>query len=366
MTDLTLPADVLTELDGVFEHYNASHADTVLFLVRHAADRPDADDAEIVAVDRLGAEFDIVAGGRRDRARLAFGEGVGTADEVSTRLYGHLAAARARVGDAVPLTTIEAELASTATRPTLVSNVAEVRDLTPNLREIVLEGGLERFESAGGDQFVYLMVGRDGGPDMPPDHTMADQMAGGRDEVPWAGAYYTIRCWDAERHRLTLWMVRHDHGDGVGGWVGRAQLGERVALWGPRHGFGGAPPGAESLLLVADESGFAAVAALIDEAPADLPITVLLETVDPDHTVVLPEREHVDVRWLFRGTDEPGIGTRLLDAVRALALPSVGVVAFGAGESRQVTAIRKHLRHERGLPAHLVSMTGYWRRTIEG
>ena len=267
------------------------------------------------------------------------------------------------MGDTVALTSIEEEFVSTATLPTLISYVAAVRDLTPNLREIVLEGGLEQFASAGSDQFVYLMVRRDGGPDVPDGHTMADQMAAGRDEVPWAGAYYTIRAWDPERHRITLWMVRHDHGDGAGSWVGRAEVGERVAFWGPRHGFGGAPD-AHSMLLVADESGFAAVAVLIEEAPAHLPITVLVETIDADHIVELPERDHVNVRWLFRGDDQPGTGSRFIDAVRALALPATSVMAFGAAESRQVTAIRKHLRHERGLAADHVSMTGYWRRAI--
>jgi len=364
MTDRTLPADVLTELDGVMEHYNASHADTVLFLVRHAAERLDADDAEVVSIDRLGAEFHIVVDGRRDRARLTFAESVVTADDVSTQLYGHLAAARARVGDAVALTSIEEEFVSTATPPTLISCVAEVCDLTPNLREIVLEGGLEQFVSAGSDQFVYLMVRRDHGPDVPDDHTMADQMAAGRDEVPWAGAYYTIRAWDPERQRITLWMVRHDHGDGAGSWVARAEVGERVALWGPRHGFGGAPDATRSMLLVADESGFAAVAVLIEEAPAHLPVTVLVETIDADHIVELPARDHVNVRWLFRGDDQPGTGSRLIDAVRALAVPATGVTAFGAAESRQVTAIRKYFRHERGLSADHVSMTGYWRRAI--
>ena len=36
--------------------------------------------------------------------------------------------------------------------------------------------------------------------------------------------------------------------------------------------------------------------------------------------------------------------------------------AFGAGESRHITEIRRHLRHEVGLPATAVSMAGYWRR----
>jgi NADPH-dependent ferric siderophore reductase len=38
--------------------------------------------------------------------------------------------------------------------------------------------------------------------------------------------------------------------------------------------------------------------------------------------------------------------------------------AFGGAESRQITAVRKHLRQEVGWPAERVSMTGYWRREV--
>jgi NADPH-dependent ferric siderophore reductase len=36
--------------------------------------------------------------------------------------------------------------------------------------------------------------------------------------------------------------------------------------------------------------------------------------------------------------------------------------AFGAAESRQITAVRKYLRRELGLRSDQVFMTGYWRR----
>jgi NADPH-dependent ferric siderophore reductase len=349
-------------LEELIEHFNANHADTVLFLVRHAATRDDAGDAEVIRIDRLGIDFDIVAGGAPDTARLEFPEPASTATEVHERVLRAVGEARAGVGDRVPLTSLEDELASTRSLPTFVSQVAQITDRSPNVREIVLEGGLDGFVSRSGDQFVYLMVRRDGCAEIPADHTLAAQLDADAETGPIA-AYYTVRSWDASARRITLWMVRHGGQTGVGGWAGRCNIGERVALWGPRHGFQ-MRRDASSYLFVADESGLGAVAALLDELPADTLARVFVETVDADHVVDLPARERVTVTWLHRLGDQPGTGTRLLDAIRTLDLATVNaqdLVAFGAGEARQMTQIRKYLRHEIGMLQGDVSMTGYWR-----
>jgi NADPH-dependent ferric siderophore reductase len=246
--------------------------------------------------------------------------------------------------------------------PTFVSNVAEITDRSPNVREIVFEGGLDTFASLGGDQFVYLMVRQPGGADVPADHTMSAQLAADPMTGP-IGAYYTVRGWDRRAHRITLWMVRHGRRGSVGSWVDRCTIGERVALWGPRAGFG-ARPAAGSWLFVADESGFGAVAALLDELPAGASARVFVETVDAGHEVELPLRDGVTVTWLHRGPDEAGTGERLLGAVRELDRATDtarGLVAFGAGESAQMTKIRHHLRRHIRLPAADISVTGYWR-----
>ena len=90
---------------------------------------------------------------------------------------------------------------------------------------------------------------------------------------------------------------------------------------------------------------------------------MLAETTDPDHAITFPGRR-TNVRWSYRGTEAPGIGGALLDMVRRHAGDHGGALAtaFGAGESRRITEIRRYLRHEVGLPATAVSMTGYWRR----
>lgn len=371
-----LDAAVQAVVDETMEHFNANHADTVLLIARHVAGAPDATDAEAIAVDTDGAEFDVVVpdghgAPTRRRARAAFDTPVARADEVTTAVMTLLGQARAAFGEAYPLTSLERELTEQGQIPTHLADVLAVRDLTGNLREIVVGGPrLRGYRSVGGDQFVYVLVARPGDA-LPDQYSMAEWMAADPDTRP-LGAYYTVRDWNPVTHEMTLWAVVHGHADGVGGWFSRCRPGDRLALWGPRAGFWGdgqyapgRPSDSRHHLFVTDESGFCAVAALIESLPAADTATVLAETVDADHAIEFPG-PRTNVRWHYRGGAEPGTGSGLYDLVTALVGRLGGdalATAFGAGESRQISAIRRYLRHDVGMPAARVSMTGYWRRS---
>lgn len=80
---------------------------------------------------------------------------------------------------------------------------------------------------------------------------------------------------------------------------------------------------------------------------------------DVDHHLPMPER--ATVHWLHRA--EVGAGPDVyLDIMRTVVGEVDGLFAFGAGESRQISAARRLLRRELGLAAEQVHMTGYWRR----
>ncbi|MEM1334309.1 MAG: siderophore-interacting protein [Actinomycetota bacterium] len=119
-------------------------------------------------------------------------------------------------------------------------------------------------------------------------------------------------------------------------------------------------------MLVVDESGLGAAAAILDQlADHGRPLVqVIAETSDAHHTVDLTTWDGVSVRWVFRNGAAAGTGTALLDAVRDIDLDIDTTYAFGAAESRRITEVRKHLRHDAGMPAERVSMTGYWRRGL--
>lgn len=359
-TTTDLDAEIRTMLDETIEHLNGNHADTVLLIARYAAGFADAEAAELAGVDHAGVDLDVRMGSERSLMRWRFPQAIESTDQVYDRLYGAIGIARIAAGDEVPLTSIERETAERAEIPTFYSNVVSVSRVNEALLELQLSGGLERYVSKGGDQFFYLMLPRPGADPIPDGYTMADYMAQPDDERP-VGAYYTVRRWDAAQQLMTLWVVEHGHDAGVSGWASNCSVGDRVVIWGPRHAFSPLPA-ARAQLLVADETGFAAVAAILDETPAGVHSTVVLETVDANRTVELPTGPDVTVHWVFRGDDAPGTGGRLLAKVRDLDLDADGLAAFGAAESRQITEVRKYVRHELGIPAARVSMTGYWRR----
>ncbi|MEM9562721.1 MAG: SIP domain-containing protein [Actinomycetota bacterium] len=356
-----LSPEVREQVDLTLEHVNGNHADTILFITRHHGDVPTATDAEAIDVDTEGVDVRVLVDGEHLTTRLPFSTPVATAPEVQGAVLGMVASAREAVGDAEPLTSLEEELQTTGELLTRVTSVAEVTELSPNLRRIVLQGGLDDWEPHDADDFAFLFVPRSLGDDSIGDgFTMQSWQGIPEDERP-PGAYYTIRRFDPETASIELWAVLHGHDEGVGGWAARAEPGETVAVWGPRRFFRWVEPSFHHLF-VADESGLAAVGALLDSLDPATPATVIAETVDADHEFTIADRPGTEVRWLHRGADVPGESAGFVDEVRAIDLDPETTVAFGAGESRQVTAVRGYLRRELGMPADRVFMTGYWRR----
>lgn len=244
------------------------------------------------------------------------------------------------------------------TYPTVHGRVSSVCRLTPNLLEVTLAGFVD-YPLEGGDEFVYVMVSAEPA-GIPPGYGMGDFLDRAAGD-PVRGAYYTVRRSRPAVGEIDLWVVDHGHPGSVGEWMRAASAGDPVALWGPRQGFR-VPDDAEHVVLVADETGFAAVAAVLDALPADRRVTVVLECVDAEHRPAMPCHPGLEATWVERGADAPGLTNRLLDGVSSIrAAPDA---AFGAGESHQISAVRRHVRRVLGVPSDRVTMTGYWRRQV--
>ncbi|MCC6438866.1 MAG: SIP domain-containing protein [Acidimicrobiales bacterium] len=370
----TFDAAVADQIEALLDQVNASHADTVRFVARHVAQGNGFEaaiaDAELTGADPGGVALTVVTDAGPTPLRLTFDDPASSPADVQAGLLAVLGAARAAAGSDEPLTSLEREYAAAASLPTRLGRIERRRALTANVVEVTI-AGLDGFTFGGGDEFSFVLVTNDGS-ELPADWTMADFRMRA-DDHPIMGAYYTTRRLRPDRGELDLWIVLHEHAAGVASQLERAPLGTRVAVWGPRHGFE-PPAGARSVLFVADETGAAAVAALIETLPPSITVTAVLETVDADHELPLPAHPSATVRWVHRG-DEPagGPANRLLDAVRELCgtagggaggSPAVVVpdAAFGAAESRHISAVRRYVRRELGLPADAVLMTGYWRR----
>jgi NADPH-dependent ferric siderophore reductase len=316
---------------------------------------------------------------------VAYGSIPSSLDEMRAELFALLASARERAGDAVPLTSIEREVAGFGDLTTFVTHVVASERLTPHLVQVTVRGGLEEFGSLGGDQFVYVLLPPEGRAELT---VGTDFTWSAYDDIDKAdrpnGAYYTVRRWRPAVGEIDLWFVLHgddDHDGGVGGdtfrsaggpasrWAALAKPGDPLALWGPRVAFG-PPVGTTAYLLIGDETALGAIGAIIDQLIAigdDVTIAVIAEVVDAEHTVAFVDHPAVTITWLLRGGRTAGTGTALLEAVRRSTRPALDELrttyVFGAGESKQISAVRRYLRDDCELDASQVSMTGYWRRS---
>jgi NADPH-dependent ferric siderophore reductase len=227
--------------------------------------------------------------------------------------------------------------------PPRTTTVAGVTQLTPGMVRIVVEGPELQGFTVGEytDHYVKCRFG---------EKTRT----------------YTVREFDAERHRLTLDFVVHGDSGLAGPWAAGARPGDTLLLNGPGGGYSPSPD-ADWHLMVGDEAVIPAVAVSLQRIPAGTPVYVVLEVDGPEHEQPLTTPGDLRLTWLHRA-DGPGESPELqLEAVRGLELPDGRVHAFIHGEASAVLLVRRHLVRDRGLGADQLSATGYWklRRTDE-
>lgn len=236
------------------------------------------------------------------------------------------------------------------------------------------------------------------------------------DEVRPVMRTYTVRAFRPARvtggdAEIDVDFVLHGIGDGAGPagpasrWAAGAAVGDEVVLVGPdapgtgrMWGVEWAPPAeARTLLLAGDETAVPAVSAVLEQLPAGIAVTALLEVPDAGDILDLRSDADLTVEWLPRnGVHAAGdllqrrvhdVASALVDQVRAEDLTSQGtdqdgededgilwdvpehaeaagpecLYAWLAGESGVVKALRRHLVREVGVPRSSVAFMGYWR-----
>lgn len=253
----------------------------------------------------------------------------------------------------------------------LRTHLAEVRrtaQITPGVRRVTFAGDdLTNYQPIAPDQFLYLLL-------PPRGH---DELTIGRD-FDWisyylmpeedrpVGAHYTVRHHRPDEGEIDIDFVLHDEPGAASGWALAATPGAPVALWGPRTAYK-PPPEVDGYLLVADETGLPAVAAVLEHLADEGftgPVRVVAEVASVSEQQPLIATATVEITWLHRGDASSGTSTALFDTVACLTPPGLVPYIWGGGESRSMTRIRKHVRHTLGYPREQVSLTPYWRHAL--
>ncbi|MFE5704998.1 SIP domain-containing protein [Rhodococcus koreensis] len=250
------------------------------------------------------------------------------------------------------------------------ATVVDTFDVTTGMRRVVLSGEeLAAFErdgfafpplrSAGFDDFVRLFFPTESGEVVLP-HQRERSVEWPREPKP-VTRNYTVRRFDPDTAELTLDFVTHDTGV-ASTWGRRCQPGDTIDLLGPVRS--GLPPqNVDWVLVVGDETALPAIARWLEEMPAGLDARVVVEVASAEYRLDLPSAASVTLTRVDRGERPAGDGSNLEAAVRSVPWRDGSVFAWVAGESTSLKGIRGYLRNERRMPAEMVDITGYWRRT---
>jgi len=366
----SIEATIADAAPEIIHGMNVDFEDSTLFVARVLGERPSATAARITALEPTGVHLVVTDAGGETAVEIRFDAAVGDLSELTVALFGLVLRAREVSGEE-GMTSAERQMAAMTSYRTLVTEVVAVEDVHPHLRRITFGGDdLAGLRLPGPDAFFYVLLPPPGRAELTVDQsfTWEAHHAMPEDERP-VGAYYTVRRWDPAALRLEMLFVLHDsHGadDGpASSWAAKAAVGDPAALWGPRTAF--APPaGTDRYVLVADETGLPAVAAIVESLPPEIPVQVVAEVADAPSRQELPERPTVAVTWCHRDGADPGTTSLLLDAVTALPPLTDTTYVWGGGESRTLATVRRHLRHERDLSREAVALITYWRRSGPG
>lgn len=236
------------------------------------------------------------------------------------------------------------------------ATVRSVEDLTPRMRRLVLGGrelqGWRTDEPAASVRL--LLPAADGELEIPQWTGNQFELADGS-RAPIRT--FTPRRLDPGTGELTIDIVVHESG-AASDWATTVKPGDEVAVSGPGRGYT-IDTAASGYLLAGDETAIPAISQLLEELPASMPTTVIIEITDPSARLPLPLHDEAEVTWveLAQGADP---GEALVSVVASLE--EVPPAVWVAGEAASVQRIRTHLFDERGLSRADATVRGYWKK----
>lgn len=234
--------------------------------------------------------------------------------------------------------------------------------LTPGMVRIVF-GGLGAFTSAGiGDEYLRLhfpvpATGEFVLPEVDPNATNGRGWIYPEGREPSPCQPYTVRRFDARRGEMTIDFVVHEGGI-ASDWAQSAKSGD-VLYVGESRGLYEPPAHTDWQIFVTDATGLPALGRLVENLPAHVRATAIVEVADPSHEQQIESAADVEFVWLH-GTGNGIAASALPEAIRRLSIPEGSGYVWVAGESGMLRDIRKYLRHDLGLPADAYKVIGYW------
>ncbi len=234
--------------------------------------------------------------------------------------------------------------------------------LTPHMMRIRLTGDMSGFASLGfADHLKVLLPAPEQSEVAEPVFTdMGPKFPDGQRPVM---RDYTPRAWDVAAGWLDLDFALHETGPATS-WARDAAAGDALAVAGPRGSLI-VPLDCDHYLLVGDETALPAISRRLEELPAGVRATAIIEVDSRDEEQKLASKADLGLVWLHRNGAAAGTSERLMPAVRGLRLEG-SVQAWCACESLVAKAVRQVLVEEKQVDKSRIRASGYWRRGAQG
>jgi NADPH-dependent ferric siderophore reductase len=260
----------------------------------------------------------------------------------------------------------------------VLATVTTVQDLSPSLRRITFTAPrIAESVVAGPDQRIKLLL-------EPPSGSGLVLPSGADWYADWlkqpeADRFvmrtYTVRALRPEAAELDIEFVLHGVTGPASAWACEAAAGDTVGLLIPfkvdlsstkgrlLSGVDYVPP-ADSInqVLIADETALPALAGIVEQLPAAVRATALVEVPDLRDTRELTTAAELSVTWVPRAGAPDGWPRTALESLKSADIPYDVDYAWVAGESAMIKAVRRHLVNAVGMPRTRVSFQGYWKR----
>ncbi|MEV0246343.1 siderophore-interacting protein [Nocardia sp. NPDC050712] len=173
---------------------------------------------------------------------------------------------------------------------------------------------------------------------------------------------YTVRRYDGAE--LDIDFAIHPGGL-ASDWALAAAPGTRVHIAGPPGGVV-VPKTYDKYLFAGDITALPAIARWLEWLPRTASGWAFVEIGAEDERIELNPPPGVQVRWVPRGTPEPGTGDALEQAVRAVKVAEgERVYVWIAGEAGCLRPLRRFVRTELGVRPEDFLIAGYWKRGVE-
>lgn len=239
------------------------------------------------------------------------------------------------------------------TRKVRLTQVADVFQLSPHLKRVILSGSdLADFPSGQEGVHVKVLLPQ-------PGNTQPNLQI--NSENPALKRSYTIREFDDVKKQLVIDFVINRHIGPATDWAAQAKKGDYLGIAGPGvrklTDFT-----ADSYLLIGDITAVNAINGYAKVIPATAKLKALISVPTRDDIIEMDDTEKLNITWRIEDENPLDIAASVSEIAKDLSRNSQVFIGL---EARQLRAVKNILLTELAFNRQHIHGTGYWKKGMD-